>query len=425
MQAALKKYQYSLNFSSPDEHFDMLHADRIGTVIVWEKLSNAWHKIQPSDAANNVTQILSSFRDGDDTYLSVNEFYGWRSTSLLKSLRANFVDIDLGRAATQFDVDDAHDALASAGMPWPSAVVFSGRGLHLYWCLQPTPASALPVWQAIQQKLIDALKPVGADPCARDCARVLRLVGTINSKNGATVRGQVLDGIAWKFHDLANNVLGFRPDKPKAEIRSFAAAAIKAGNHPKATTFRRWHLVFKDLQTIGNHYKSIPAGHRNEYLFIASIALSWFAAPESIEDEVADLARQYCPDLTEEEARAAASQSVSRATRAAAGERGTWKGEECDLRYRMKRETLFERLGELAKPVRSKMRAIVDEEQAVINKQKRDASRWDDSNTGEGVRQSNIERKQQARTLQDEGHSTREIAEKLTVNQSTVSRWLR
>ena len=71
------------------------------------------------------------------------------------------------------------------------------------WKLQPTPSQALPVWQAVQDELIRKLAPFGADAGARDCARVLRLVGSVNGKNSQVVRGRVLSPQAWTLHELA------------------------------------------------------------------------------------------------------------------------------------------------------------------------------------------------------------------------------
>lgn len=70
--------QNSLDFSSTDEHFNLLHKESRGTVIVWEKFvaKNKFVKLQPGDPL--IPQILSDQTGQDDRYLTVNEFYGWR-----------------------------------------------------------------------------------------------------------------------------------------------------------------------------------------------------------------------------------------------------------------------------------------------------------------------------------------------------------
>lgn len=414
--------QSSFDFSTPDNHHELLHHKQIGTVIVWESLAqNAWHKIEPGQAPDEIRAFLLGLSGKDDTYFTVNEFHEWRITRFLKSLRACYVDIDLGREAIRQDLDDAIDLLQSKRMPSPNLAVFSGRGLHLYWIMTHTPAKALPVWQAVETALVKSLADFHADPRAKDCTRVLRIAGTKNSKTGATVRGLVLDGHPWSFHQLADEVLGHRP---APAVRSIEAAQVRRGIHPRATSYRRWHLVLADLHRIGSHHGQIPEGHRNEFLFLGSVALSWFAAPESIAAEVGELAKLYCSDITETEAVRAASQSIERAKLAAGGEHKMWAGEVVDPRYRFKRKTLWERLEPIAAPVAGKLRAVITDEIAAEHKRERDKARWRDHNTREGYRVGNAEKVAQARSYAAAGRTQQEIASALGVGQSTVSRWL-
>ena len=64
-------------------------------------------------------------------------------------------------------------------------VVSSGRGIHLYWRIVDAPYQALSTWQELEDYLYYQLKHLGADKSATDPARVLRMPGTINSRNGA------------------------------------------------------------------------------------------------------------------------------------------------------------------------------------------------------------------------------------------------
>ena len=63
-------------------------------------------------------------------------------------------------------------------------IVDSGRGFHLYWKIKDAPIGALKTWQVLEDYLYKKLKEFGADPRATDAVRVLRLPGTINTKNG-------------------------------------------------------------------------------------------------------------------------------------------------------------------------------------------------------------------------------------------------
>lgn len=421
--------QFSLEFlDEPVGHHALVHANPHGTVIVWERQAtgNVWHKIEPEQTPGEIRAFLRGLSGKEDTFFTVNEFSGWRITRLLKSLRACYVDIDLKREATRIDLDIALELLRENAMPTPNLAVFSGRGLHLYWIMTHTSPKALPVWQATENALVSLLRDYGADPKAKDCARVLRLSGTVNSKTGETVRGLVLDGKPWRFHQLADEVLGHRPTK-KPEVRSLVAVKARRGDevHPKATNFRRWHLVLADLHRIGQHHGQIPEGHRNEFLFLGGVALSWFASPETIEDEVIDLAKLYCPEIQETEAMRAASQSIARAKRAAGGEVDMWQGEVKDPRYFFKRMTLWERMEDLANPIKHRLRAIIPDEISSERKQAVWSGRWSDHNTGEGYRQGNAEKVTQARSWRAEGETLQAIANRLGVSVSTVHGWLK
>jgi len=153
--------------ASPVQHYDYLHTPVHGTAVIWERAGDGrtWHKLAPGDA--HIPALLAAQASQRDRYITVNQFWGWRLVRNIRSLRALYVDVDRSE-----DLAGALDALREAKLPAPSIVVFSGRGMHLYWLHDPVPGQALPVWQRCQDVIIKALAGVGADPAARDCARV-------------------------------------------------------------------------------------------------------------------------------------------------------------------------------------------------------------------------------------------------------------
>lgn len=421
-----------LSLSLSNEHYGLIHGNQIGTVVIWLNKSS-WRKIEPSENPDVVSQFLKDLQAKSDTYISVNEFHGWRRTGLLKSLRACYVDLDFKLPVTENDVSDALEVLNTKRMPKPSFMTFTGRGLHFYWLLEPTPASALPVWQVVENALVNSLKDFHADPHAKDCARQLRLVGTVNSKTSAVVVGQVFDNKPWTLHQLADEVLGPREIKTKEQInglnktkiKSFEKAQVIKGIHPKAVTHRRWHLVLLDLYIIAGHYKRIPEGHRNNFLFIASVALSWFASLESIQDEIIDMMKQYCPDLSESDAMLACKNSIKRAQMAKEGKTIIWNGDAVDARYRYKRQSLYNLLEPLAKPILYKLKAIIPNSLATERKKQNDAKRYGNRYTKQGHSLDNAAKFAKARLMSASGIKQVDIAEALDVRQGTVSKWLK
>ena len=109
-----------------------------------------------------------------------------RSKSNVKSLQVCWVDLDCyknGIVPTDDFVERLVDRAVFAGIPRPTHIVHSGRGLYIKWLLDaPVPDSHLEMWELVQLRLNQLYEDVGADIAARDSARVLRVVNTVNSK---------------------------------------------------------------------------------------------------------------------------------------------------------------------------------------------------------------------------------------------------
>jgi hypothetical protein len=401
----------------------MLHQKQRGMAILWQRdsVGKGWIKLPPSDP--RIPDLLRAREGRNDTYITPNEFDGWRLVRLLRSLRACYVDLD---GCT--DIYAVLDALTDQQKPHPSAILFSGRGLHLYWLLEALPSQALPVWQRIQDELIRSLANLGADSSAKDCTRLLRLSGTKNAKNGEEVIGHVLDGHRWSLRQLAFEVLGRdgRGHKPAAVVRDLRARRAHPDREIKGSIYARWHLVFQDLVRISEHHShQVPQGYRDKWLFICGAALSWFTHPQGIEAEITSLGRLHT-DLEAQDFAAAAKQNVSRALDAAAGKKITWHGQEIDPRYRFKRQTLYDWLSPIIAPeLLPKLRAIVPDNEAAIRKQNRDRTRNAHIYTKNGVRADNREKRAQARAMREGGASFRQIAAEIGVSYESVRKWCR
>lgn len=345
--------QFRLPLRTPDEHGEGLHpSPRHGTVLVWQRQAGRrWLKIEPDDP---MAKLLAGQAGQADRYISVNEFDRWRLVKLLRSLRAVYVDLDDCRT-----IEEAIARCDDGALPTPSYAVESGRGVHLYWLLEAVPAQALPVWQAIQTRLISVL---GADPACADCTRVLRLVGTRHSKTGAEVVGYVITGQRWTLHHLADEVLGFRPAAP---VTSIQRAKAKRAVQTATGTFRLWHSRYLDLCAVADHWgfmrsSGMPEGHRDRMLFLLSVALSWFTRSESLGAEIGRVAQMYVPTLTEAEVSTYTRPILRRAVMAANGLTIEYMGELVDPRFRFKTDTMRAWLGDLLTPgIEGQLRVLV------------------------------------------------------------------
>jgi hypothetical protein len=372
---ALKKPDFD-RLSTAQGHYDLLHAEPRGVSIVWERLGGRqWHKLQPNSPL--VPHILAGQNAGTDRYLSVNEFFAWRIVNQLKSLRALYVDLDDKLSGTSLTLPDVLDALHDAKLPKPSFVMQTGRGMHLYWLHEPLPAQVLPVWQRCQDTINKALATAGADAAAKDCARVLRLAGSVNSKTSTVVHGLVLDAEPYNFHHLCDEILGERKPKPERTVLDLSTAKAHRGQRVRTgSIYDWWHLVYRDLLSIARYYDfgGVPHGHRDQWLFLSAVALSWFARPETLQRELEGQARVWTPDLSVKEVRNAISPPLERARKAADGLTQEWEGEVRDARYWFKRETLYARLQAIIPAdLELELRAIVSDDVRAKHKRETDA----------------------------------------------------
>jgi hypothetical protein len=170
---------------------------------------------QTSYSVEQLYEVLPAYADLNDVYITQNRFYGSRANNRVAELSALFSDLDYYKIS-----DFAHmppkavfeelvlDALLRAKIPFPSLAISTGRGLALVWRHEPVPGHVLSKWASCQQYIFEALEGLGADPGARDAARVLRLVGTYNSKSGRPVETifEDLDDV-WEFGEVAEQIL--------------------------------------------------------------------------------------------------------------------------------------------------------------------------------------------------------------------------
>lgn len=415
---------------TPADHRDLLAPKQKKSMIAWHKGQKpAWPKIA-ADNHKMAQDQLSRWIDRPDTYITPNEFHGWRCIKLLYRINAIYVDIDMHDASGGVDMQrmawDAVDRLERAHVPLPNVIVYTGRGLHLYWTLsEALPAAALPRWQACQHALVQLLQ---GDPQCADATRLLRMIGTTNTKAGHwRVTAEVVVPQRYTFSELADEILPFT----RSEIRDISAArarkqAEKGPRKASGTIFDRWYHVYQDLHRILDFhwFGGVPEGHRNTMLFHLSNALSWFTRYEALENEISAVARTQVPSLTSREVREYTGPIVKRARAAADGELLNYGGRQVDPRYRYRRETLYRALEPLIPAeLLPSMRAIIPDELAKERREARDRARHIDSYTGRGVKRSNVELREEAIKMRSQGLPLAHIAKSLGVTHTTIRRW--
>lgn len=275
--------------------------------------------------------VMPAVARNQDIYLSQASFTApKRRLAFLSNIRAAWVDIDCyncGEEASQVFVDEVVSRAVAAGLPRPSYVIRSGRGLYAKWIFeQQIDASNLPVWDALQSSLVATFKAIGADVRARDAARVLRTLGSTNSK-----APQQPVHMAWgddalvdftKLCEAAASVRidhAVQDDCPKKE-RSTRIAEVETKKKvlaeltPSITNLAildqyaqtrepilldahsaralHWHR-FLDLRTLAHLRGGVPRGSRDTFLFwmMTCLANAGVVNARNFWTELADLSR--------------------------------------------------------------------------------------------------------------------------------------
>ena len=465
--------QLSIPLSTPHAHCELLYTQQLSDIVAWlprrkDQGKKTWHVLAPHQVADQ----LSRWLDEPDVYASPNEFRGWRRLKLLDGLNALYLDFDshehvLSQGEIHAWAERTLRKVERLGWPQPTAVIYSGRGFHLYWRHHRLPHYMLSWWQSTIRYMRTEL---GADPNSADSCRVLRVIGTAHTKVADfQVHGErIADGI-YQFHDLyqrimkppaatagedpqlvlraANESILLPPERAiaapaPAVVRDITAGRLRRDAQRETKPRDRapepwrftgvltyWQNVHADVWTLAESVSDtrghVPDGHRTLLLELLCASLAWFTQSEALDDEVLACGRVLMPSFTDERILSATQTLRQRAQSAAAGETITWQGKQVDPRYRYSRARLLEKLGDrITADLVPQLQAIVPDDVAAERKQARDSARWRDSYTGEGYRASNAGRLFQARQLAADGLSQRLIATQLGVSQKTVSKWL-
>ncbi|WP_206001562.1 DNA-binding response regulator [Paraclostridium dentum] len=262
MEAIKLNTDSEINIYDSKKYVKKIHGNSNGYMTVASKNPNysQWH-YKKEELLDKTEEIVNGIND----YISQNTFYKpQRRIENIKELRAVYIDIDCYNSkytkdAVQYFLE--HD-LYGYKIPRPNYLIDSGRGLYYIVLIKPVPSMALPLWYAVQRYLFNTLKEFGADANALDPTRVLRIVGTMNSKSGTSVK--VLDEYDYEY-SLREIQEGYLPEiSPKK---------TKSKGRPKKmvslfTEYSLYYARLMDISKICELRNYDVEGHREVILFL-------------------------------------------------------------------------------------------------------------------------------------------------------------
>jgi hypothetical protein len=296
-------------------------------------------------------------------------------------------------------------------------VIASGRGLYAKWCWSaPIPRAAAGRAVAVNRALVRLFAEFGADPAAVDVSRVLRVVGTVNTRSGETARILWLnqaDGapVTYDFDAFADEVLpytleqvrGFRADaeRRRAEVSVLSHERARREGRRAADALRRagrrafvpedWHWgVVEDIRRLARmrHGGHVPYAEEQGpgatvgpdlFGFHGACQLARVIPAPQLWHEVVAWARLVLPPGYVDGGAFArhCSTLLDRARRAAAGESVEHKGRRVPPTYAFRKQTIIEQLRITPEEERRMTRLISDAE-----KRRRDREAWRAAHTG-------------------------------------------
>ncbi|MDX1779862.1 MAG: hypothetical protein R3256_00950 [Thalassovita sp.] len=322
--------QAPLPYLRAEDFIRILHPDTgRGRPVVLVKTHDKVHQRQFDSV--ELQQLVPALLD-DQSYVSMNRFHGQRANTNLACLNAIYADLDYHnypswQGKSTRDVEETLVTwLFEKGIPSPSFIIQTGRGLAAIWLCEELPPQALGRWSAAIRALVELLSPFGADKACTDPARVFRIPGTNNPKSGNEVAVSGGTHERHYFDDLADCIYIALQRPTRAELTARKNNRKGSCNRKTATTTmprglspaKRFTQILEDLDTIRlSHGGLLPEGLRNTWLHIYATALTHQKNVDDIEGKIERMARLAVPGLNPGEIKAIARQAAEKAAKPA------------------------------------------------------------------------------------------------------------
>lgn len=264
---------------------------------------------------NEISMIIDDWvnnNEGKDLYYTQNTFYRPnKKSSNVQELKALFIDIDCYKVG--YSPDEAikkilEDYVDEGLIPKPNIIVKSGRGVYLKWWLAFTPFSALKLWNAIETRFYDLLKPFGADPVAKSASTILRMCGTANSKSTNVVEAVVYHEYRYVLRDIQRNYLPDFKSKKRIVKKVTKEKQLKEGqiNQKFYSNYSRNYSIVKDIKKLVELRDYNVTGMRENILFLFRYhSLLVHGNFERALDDTLEMNRCFTSPLSDREVRGA------------------------------------------------------------------------------------------------------------------------
>jgi hypothetical protein len=396
--------------------------------------------------------------DGE-TYISQAEFAqpNRRAVNLLR-IWLVFVDLDCYKLSPAKALSTLFWICDENKIPYPSIVIFSGRGLQAKWLLEkPITRQLLPWWNGVQAALSKIFCNLGADGQARDVSRVFRLVGTTNLKSKERVivmhvthdEGQEPKRYCFEFltevfmpnstEFMAHNDHPYTLEEQNAIVMRREAREARALGKPSLTLIQgkninglrkfsgsrlAWDRL-EDIRKLIAIRGGVRPGQSMSTLFwtLNFLLLSGATHSSNMYYEAIALAKEF--GFKDENRKSELSTLYAKAKDFNAGKKIKFDGKEYPALYTPRNSTLIN-IFNITDDEQRQLKTIISKDLAKERHRERELvrRRTGGSISREEYLSSYDEKRLKTLEMSKEGQSNRSIAKELGIDKRTVGRWL-
>ncbi len=284
---------------------ECIHPGEGAIVSFCRKTGAKWEDLG-SVPVSNLRERFSILRDfmDSDLYFGINstfaQRYGKQSETTgfpkysrkaiwLRFINAVAVDIDAAHKGGPFSFETLFAQFAQEsterGLPRPNLVCSSGRGMWALWLLHDAyrldeRPQAYPKTQRlaerVNRRIVETFEHLGADRKAIDCARVMRVPGSLNATVGRRVEFFCVTDHTHSLYELA---LAFGVRAIKTDLHPDNQDAPKNENRVRAG-LQRWRIPLQGFRSLWKLRGSFKKDTRSWGVFYFAVLLRKVRTPE-------------------------------------------------------------------------------------------------------------------------------------------------
>jgi hypothetical protein len=429
------------------DHLTLLHHGHDSSVAIATNSDRWREKVYSKAAAIEQAGILSA-GGAVDCYVAQNPTQEGKRRAItnLSCLQTLYVDLDSYNVPSLAGLDcmQVYDRIRDAlpDLPVPTMIASSGKGASLVWTLKAVvPRSSLPDWQLIENNLIDLLIPFGADPKAKDAARVLRVSGTENSKSGTYAEyHHIAPPASFEAMQRYSNKVSkakqpavaksqpVTPGRPTTRPTSRRPNNVRGiGKHTAKNPFTLAYARMNDIRTLAELRGGRLTDLRKTAIYAYALSAAWYSyTVQQLRREVECFIEDCVSSPEAYKAKHMPLTVFGRKEQSIEGLTIEWQGQRWDARYRIRNDTLINLL-QITPAEQQHMTSIISTSEKYARKNlKRNQKRWAE---GKATRQAYVaaaaERCQLALELSAAGARQADIAKALNVSVRSVRNYVK